>query len=482
MMPWAVAVTSGVVTSLIAGSAVALLLVALGSLFDEARVRARFDLAAMVSMALAFCTGAFGAWTADAAPSFAGAGPAPIEPAPWLLPDFVAALYVTGAVLATLRCAPGLWALQRLRKSAHALPPSLEHRLEELARRVGAAARGGFAQSERTATALVVGWWRPMVLLPSSWVTRLDPEVIEAIALHELEHVRRADVLLGYLQAALGIVLWFHPLAWWIERRLSRHREYACDDAAAESVGAPAYARALVDAESMRSGVGVGAVAFGGEGLSVRARVLRLVKPRPRSFIRRFGVALAPAVLAVVGLTVHAISPPAPEASALEIPWLPEPVRAWEDEIIAAANTHDIDPELLAIVTLVESGGNPAATSSAGARGLVQVMPTTALDVAERRGLAPPNAIGLYDPALNLDYGAWYLAQQLRAFEGHDAPIELAAAAYNGGPGRVRAWLDGRRSLASETKAYKALVSQLYAERRDPSSPTFAKLRERRGG
>lgn len=91
-----------------------------------------------------------------------------------------------------------------------------------------------------------------------------------------------------------------------------------------------------------------------------------------------------------------------------------------------AAETHGLDPALVAAVVEVESGFNASATSSAGAMGLMQIMPTTAVEW----GLTKP-----FDAAANLDTGAAYLAWLLDRY----GNVELALAAYNVGPGRVDA-------------------------------------------
>lgn len=109
-------------------------------------------------------------------------------------------------------------------------------------------------------------------------------------------------------------------------------------------------------------------------------------------------------------------------------------------EINAAAAKHGIDPALLAGLVKQESGFNPSATSSAGAKGLTQLMPATA------RSLGVTDAT---DPLQALDGGAKYLRQQLDRFGGDE---RLALAAYNAGPGAVQRF--GGIPPYAETQAY----------------------------
>ena len=82
---------------------------------------------------------------------------------------------------------------------------------------------------------------------------------------------------------------------------------------------------------------------------------------------------------------------------------------------------------------------DPLATSTANARGLMQILPTTAAHTAKRQGIAHNNAAQLYQPQHNMVLGQAYLAGLLERYDGF---VPLAAAGYNAGPGNVTKWLD----------------------------------------
>lgn len=111
---------------------------------------------------------------------------------------------------------------------------------------------------------------------------------------------------------------------------------------------------------------------------------------------------------------------------------------SYVTEINGAAVEYGLDPYLALAVIRVESNFRPRARSSVDARGLMQILPETGRWIAEMKGLGEFDPESLYDPALNIDFGCWYLNYLLKMFEQDE---HLTLAAYNAGLGRVRRWL-----------------------------------------
>jgi len=102
-------------------------------------------------------------------------------------------------------------------------------------------------ESEQIESPVVVGWWRPCILLPRSWREWTDAKRA-AVFSHELSHLRRRDTQLSLLAELVTLLYWFHPVSWWTKRQLSRLAELACDEAAAIAIGDRlVYARYLVE-------------------------------------------------------------------------------------------------------------------------------------------------------------------------------------------------------------------------------------------
>ncbi|NOT86231.1 MAG: transglycosylase SLT domain-containing protein [Methylococcaceae bacterium] len=110
----------------------------------------------------------------------------------------------------------------------------------------------------------------------------------------------------------------------------------------------------------------------------------------------------------------------------------------YEQSVLDNAAEQAVDPALIFGLIRQESAFDQEASSPVGARGLMQIMPATGVQIArelqERWGAEG----SLFDPEVNIKYGAFYYSKLVRQFDGHFA---LAAAAYNAGPHRVKAWL-----------------------------------------
>jgi bla regulator protein BlaR1 len=93
----------------------------------------------------------------------------------------------------------------------------------------------------------VVGFFRPILLLPVGILERLTAAQLEAVLAHELCHVRRRDNLTSAIHMVVEAVFWFHPLVWWIGARLVEERELACDESVLRLGSEPrVYADAIV--------------------------------------------------------------------------------------------------------------------------------------------------------------------------------------------------------------------------------------------
>ena len=127
------------------------------------------------------------------------------------------------------------------------------------------------------------------------------------------------------------------------------------------------------------------------------------------------------------------------------------PGNAGTDAIIEkASRRYGVDSELIKAIIKAESNFNPRAVSSAGAQGLMQLMPATA------RGLGVSDS---FDPEQNVMAGTRFLKDMLRRYDGN---LDEALAAYNWGPGRVDK--HGTSHLPRETRDYLAKVKGYYAQ------------------
>jgi soluble lytic murein transglycosylase len=112
---------------------------------------------------------------------------------------------------------------------------------------------------------------------------------------------------------------------------------------------------------------------------------------------------------------------------------------AYSDLLSTESQVRKLDPLLLASLIRQESLFEPSAESSSGARGLSQIMPKTGRQLARFLGMDSYSKDDLYRPSVSVQFGAFYLETLLEVF---DDQIPVALAAYNGGPGNARGWLD----------------------------------------
>jgi beta-lactamase regulating signal transducer with metallopeptidase domain len=227
--------------------------------------------------------------------------------------DVVPALWSAGVLFLTLRLLTGWMWMQRLRVQGVKVPAeSIRYTAAQLAKRLHLRSTIAILESTRVDVPTVIGWLKPLVLLPASAIAALSPSQLEAILAHELAHVRRHDYLINLLQTIVETLLFYHPAVWWISRRIRIERENCCDDLAVSLCGDPiAYANALADLESLRSSIGsfrrLDRTAMAATGGSLLQRVRRLLgAPAAHSGGRPAWLAASAALLVIIGMTAGA--------------------------------------------------------------------------------------------------------------------------------------------------------------------------------
>lgn len=244
---------------------------------------------------------------------------APLER--WL-PTLVA-MWAAGAAVFCLRMALGVAWIERLRTAAQPAAHGLwQARLDALAARVGVRHPVALRIVDALPSPAAAGWWRPVVLLPASLISRLPVEYLEALLAHELAHVRRYDYLVNLLQGLVEALLFFHPVVWWLSRQARVERELIADGLAAQALDSPhRLARALAALSDLQSATGaMPHLAQAAHGGSLMSRIEHLLRPN-RRIAGRLAFPVLGLAAACIAFLAHAqMAGDAPKPAAQTLP------------------------------------------------------------------------------------------------------------------------------------------------------------------
>lgn len=168
---------------------------------------------------------------------------------------YVIWFWLFGVLFFSFRFCGGIRQVSRLRKGrVNSIGEEWQVKFNKLCEKTGVRRTVKFLQSELVKTPMVIGWIKPLVIVPSSVLLNLNPRELETIIAHELVHIRRHDYLVNILQSFVEIVLFFHPLTWWISAQIRRERENVCDDEVLKIFSSESllYASALANLEDFR--------------------------------------------------------------------------------------------------------------------------------------------------------------------------------------------------------------------------------------
>jgi beta-lactamase regulating signal transducer with metallopeptidase domain len=246
---------------------------------------------------------ALGAWPTVTAAAYSSVTDPWHSAMPWIV-----MVWFAGAAACSVRLLAGCISATALRRSRHApAPAAWQQVFDRLVKRMHVSQPVRLLATNRVDSPSVVGWLRPVVLVPVGVLCGLAPEQVEALLAHELAHVRRHDYLVNVLQGIAESLLFYHPAVWWISHEIRAEREHCCDDLAVEASGdVLVYARALAELEAMRPAHFKAALSAN-DGSLLR-RIRRLTNPAAAHGLAGWGAAWSLGALTLLGIAGVAVT------------------------------------------------------------------------------------------------------------------------------------------------------------------------------
>jgi TonB family protein len=215
--------------------------------------------------------------------------------------QWIVCLWIAGVLLMAYRSWYQWRSLMQIARKWAQPDPELEAALLALAGRFEFMRRIKVLVSDRIDTPILIGWFKPVILLPTAVVLGFPRQQVELILAHELGHLRRYDHLVNLAQALVETLLFYHPVVHWISREIRNEREICCDTLVLHKTsGDPReYARTLAALEELRQPAPQMALAATGGVLLER---VRRILAGQRNVMRRS--ARWPWLLAVAGTAI----------------------------------------------------------------------------------------------------------------------------------------------------------------------------------
>lgn len=244
----------------------------------------------------------------------------------------------------------GLYSIKRIRQTKiSSAGPYWENRLQQLAIQFGIYKMVAIVQSGLVNVPMVVGYFKPLILIPVGLLNNLSKEEVDAILCHELAHVKRRDYLVNILQSFMELLFFFNPAVSWLSGLIREERESCCDDLAVLNTNnnKAGYISALVSCEEFQMNKPVYAMAISGDSNQLVKRVKRMVSNDHPTLNKMEKSILAVSLLAVVTFSMAFSTV------------LKKPVQKSTQEALTSQSLAETEKEVPAyqkVISAIESG------------------------------------------------------------------------------------------------------------------------------
>lgn len=237
--------------------------------------------------------------------------------------SIIVLLWLIGLIIFSIKLTGNVIYVQHLKRfGLQPVSSNFQGTLKILSNKIGVKRSIVMAESLVAKVPMVVGYLKPIILLPVGLICSIPTDQIEAIIAHELAHIRRKDVLINTLKSVIEVIFFYHPAIWWMSAVFDQEREHCCDDITLNaSINPIALSKALLGAEEYRIKSPKLAAAFNGNNYKLFNRIKRMntKKTNTRKFNGR-AIALTIVFCGMIVLVVNSTVFQAPVLVNLENP------------------------------------------------------------------------------------------------------------------------------------------------------------------
>ena len=196
---------------------------------------------------------------------------------------FAVGMWLLGVALFSFRLCGGLWQLRRYKMHGiEHVDANWKHVFLALCEKLKIDRQIDLLRSNLVETPIAIGFFRPLIIVPTSAFLQISPRELETIIAHELIHIRRYDLLVNMIQSAIEVLFFYHPGIWWISKQIRLEREFATDSAVVDIFEGShvVYANALANLEEIRhlANKQMPRIATAANGGNLMRRIQRILK------------------------------------------------------------------------------------------------------------------------------------------------------------------------------------------------------------
>lgn len=187
-------------------------------------------------------------------------------------------LWMVGVFVFLIKMIGGLFYVNSLRnRLVSELPESFLATISKFSEKLNLRKRVNTLQSGFINTPMVIGFIKPIILLPVSLITNMSVKEVDAIIAHELAHIKRHDYLLNIFQSIVETLFFYHPAVWLVSKSIRDERENSCDEIAISLTNDKvSYLKALTHSQSLFTNTSNQKVAFSGSKGSLLQRAIKI--------------------------------------------------------------------------------------------------------------------------------------------------------------------------------------------------------------